>query len=195
MMITPEEFAHAEWRPAIYNGRPIKNLLVSNLGQMRRIVNGVPSQVSNGTPSFNKKSKNRLRQMMVSIAFGDVVEGTKAHTTVNLHRVVLCTFKGVIFEKGMDVDHLDRDVSNGRLENLRACTHTKNMENRGMIRRDKCRCKVASDYGWRMRIQLGCRRLDDLPRAYRNEYARLIRCEKLGLPAVPRPINATVRKK
>lgn len=194
-MITTEEFINAEWRPAIYNGRPIKNLLVSNLGQMRRLVNGVPSQVSNGTPSFNKKSKNRLRQMMVSIAYADVVEGAKARTTVNLHRVVLCTFKGVIFEKGMDVDHLDRNVANGRLENLRACTHTVNMANRAIIRRDTGRCKIASEYGYRMRIQLGCRRLIDLPKAYRNEYARLIRCEKFGLPAIPRPINATVRKK
>ena len=194
-MITAEEFSTADWRPAIYNGRPIKNLLVNQYGQMRRIVNGIPSQVSNGTPSFNKKSKNRLRQMMVTITFADVVEGAKAFTTVNLHRVILCTFKGVTFTKGMDVDHIDRNVSNGRLENLRACTHSKNMENRGIIRCDNCRCKIASEYGYRMRIQLGCRRLIDLPKAYRNEYARLIRCEKLGLPAVPRAINSTVRKK
>lgn len=194
-MITAEEFATAEWRPAIYNGRPIKNLLVNNLGQMRRLVNGIPSQVSNGTPSFNKKSKNRLRQMMVTITFADVVEGAKARTTVNLHRVILCTFKGVVFEKHMDVDHIDRNVANGRLENLRACTHTVNMANRSIIRRDTCRCKIASEYGYRMRIQLGARRLADLPKAYLNEYARLIRCEKLGLPAIPRAINATVRIK
>lgn len=195
MMITTEEFMNADWRPAIYNGRPIKNLLVNQYGQMRRIINGIPSQVSNGTPSFNKKSKNRLRQMMVTITFADVVEGAKAHTTVNLHRVILCTFKGVVFEKHMDVDHIDRNVANGRLENLRACTHTVNMANRAIIRRDTCRCKIASEYGYRMRIQLGCRRLIDLPKAYLNEYARLIRCEKLGLPAVPRAINATVRIK
>lgn len=195
MMITAEEFRTADWRPAIYNGRHIKNLQVNQYGQMRRVRNGLPGQVTNGTPSFNKKSKNRLRQMMVTITFADVVEGAKAFTTVNLHRVILCTFKGVVFEKHMDVDHIDRDVSNGKLENLRACTHSKNMENRGMIRHDSCRCKVASDYGWRMRIQLGCRRLADLPRVYRNEYARLIRCEKLGMPAIPRAINTTVRIK
>ena len=195
MNFTAEEFNKAEWRPAIYNGRAVKYLLVNNLGQMRRIVNGFPSQVSNGTPSFNKKAKNRLRQMMVTITYADVVEGAKAHTTVNLHRVILCTFQGVVFTKGMDVDHIDRNVANGRLENLRACTHKRNMENRGLIRFDNCRCKIASDYGWRMRIQLGCRRLIDLPKAYRNEYSRLIRCEKLGLPAIPRAINATVRKK
>lgn len=194
-MITAEEFRTAEWRPAIYNGRPIKHLLVSNLGQMRRIHNGIPGQVTNGTPSFNKKSKNRLRQMMVTITFADVVEGALAHTTVNLHRVILCTFKGVIFEKHMDVDHIDRNVANGRLENLRACTHTVNMANRSIIRRETCRSKVASEYGYRMRIQLGCRRLVDLPKAYLNEYARLVRCEKLGLPAIPRAINATVRIK
>lgn len=195
MMITAEEFRTADWRPAIYNGRPIKNLQVNQYGQMRRVRNGLPGQVTNGTPSFNKKSKNRLRQMMVTITFADVVEGAKAFTTVNLHRVILCTFKGVVFEKHMDVDHIDRNVANGRLENLRACTHTVNMANRAIIRRDTGRCKIASEYGYRMRIQLGCRRLIDLPKAYRNEYARLIRCEKLGMPAIPRAINATVRIK
>jgi len=180
-----------EWRPAIYNGRPVKNLVVSNYGFYRRYTKlGTLGQMSRGTPSFNKQNRNRLRQMMVTITFADPIEGAKSHTTVNLHRVICCTFRGDIFEKGDDVDHIDHDVSNGFLGNLRKCTHAENMHNRPTLKpRLNTKSPVAAAYGYRIRLTLGCRRIQDLPIAYQREYHRLISCERSGRPAIPRSIN------
>lgn len=188
------------WLPAIYNGRPIKGMIVSNHGWYRRLnKTGGYGQESKGTPSFNRACKNRLRQFMVTITFDDKLEGEKHCTTVNLHRVLCCTFQGVIFAHGDDVDHKDLNVANGYVGspegnffdgNLRKVTHSENMHNRGVVRRTTgLRSPVASEYGYRIRMQLGCRRLIDLPKPYLNEYYRLVSAEHRGRPAIPRTIT------
>jgi len=176
-----------EWKPAIYNGRSIKNLWVSNYGYMRRQTKaGGFGQITKGTPSFNRANKNRLRQYMVMVAFAETEEGQKPRTCVNLHRVICCTFQGVRFDipgERMDVDHIDHNVSNAfvgtkeggyRDGNLRAVTHKMNMRNRDVIKpRTDSRTPMAGEYAYRMKLELGCQTIADLPIAYRREYARI----------------------
>lgn len=203
MMNKIPAFNEQEWKPAIYNGRAIKGLWVSNYGFMRReTACGCLGQVSRGTPSFNKKNNNRLRQYMVMVTFTEAEEGQKKRTCVNLHRVICCTFQGVRFDvegQRMDVDHIDHDVSNafvGTKEgeykdgNLRCVTHQENMHNRPMAKpRQNSLTPIASAYAYRMKLELGCHTLADLPIAYRREYARLRYCENHSKPAIPMTID------
>lgn len=47
----------------------------------------------------------------------------------SVHRLVVETFIGPI-HKGLEVDHLNRNPADNRLENLRICTHSDNCRNR-----------------------------------------------------------------
>lgn len=47
--------------------------------------------------------------------------------TLRLHNMVMETFHG--FRKGVDIDHIDGDKMNNRLENLRYVSHYENMWN------------------------------------------------------------------
>lgn len=189
-----------EWRPAVYNGRAIKNLWVSNYGFMRRMTKaGGFGQVTRGTPYFNKRAKGRLSQYMVMVVFEEAEEGQKLRTCVNLHRVVCCTFQGVVFERGQDVDHIDHDVSdayvgsaegNYRDGNLRCVSHSENMYNRPMAKpRLNSMTPIAGQWAYRMKLALDCPRLEDLPKAYRNEYNRIRYYEIRGREVHPRTIS------
>lgn len=195
-----------EWRPAVYNGQPIKNMLISNYGFYRRLTKlGTPGQISRGTPSIAKEYGGRLRMYMVSCSFDKELPGKKTtHTTLNIDRISCSTFLGTNWEKGMEVDHLDRDVNNGFVGsgmngykdgNLRPCDHKTNMANRNVIPpRRSSKSPIAGAYAYKMKLQLGCQRIADLPRAYRNEYQRLVTAENRGKPAIPRPINLNDQK-
>lgn len=56
-----------------------------------------------------------------------------------VHRLVVETFIDPI-PKGMEVDHLDRNVSNNDLSNLRVCSHKENMRNTKHV--DACQVKI-----------------------------------------------------
>ena len=56
-----------------------------------------------------------------------------------VHRLVVETFIGFI-PKGMEVDHLDRDVANNDLSNLRVCSHKENMRNTKHV--DSCQARI-----------------------------------------------------
>lgn len=199
-------FNEQVWLPAVYNGRRIKNMVVSNYGWFRRYnADGVLGQCSRGTPCFNRND-GRLNQYMVTITFADPIKGQPSRTTVNLHRVLCCTFKGDVFAKGDDVKHKDYDVSNGFVGtaeknytdgNLVRCTHDQNMKNIRMAKpKTNFFTPVASAYGYRMKLTLGVKRIADLPLAYRREYRRLQKCERAGFPAIPSDIHGreVVRK-
>lgn len=181
------DLSNTKWRAAVYNGRPIFNLLVSDCGAMRRIdkKTGLPGPVSFGIPNYNKENGNRMRQMMVSVNFGK-----GENTTVNLHRVILCTFKDVVFGKGEDVDHIDMNPANGSLENLRKLTHRENTACRNLREPSKTsKSPIASQYRHAMCLRLNVKRVADLPHAVFNEYHRLKTCEYQGRPAIPRRIS------
>lgn len=184
---TPANLEMSTWKPAIYNGRPVTNLLVSDCGAMRRIdkKTGLPGPVSFGIPNFNKENGNRMRQMMVSINMG-----RGENSTVNLHRVILCTFKGEIFLKGQDVDHIDLNPANGNVENLRKISHRENVLHRNLRKPLKnTKSPIAAQYRYSMCLRLNVKRLVDLPHAVFNEYHRLKACEYAGMPAIPKKIS------
>lgn len=205
MNTTRIDFSKMEWRPAIYNGVAIKGMLVSNYGFFRRFnrKTGGYGQVSRGTPSYNKQSKNRLRMFMVSCSFDDVLPGRGcSRTTLNIDRITCSTFLGTFWYKGMDVDHLDHNVANGfvgseeydyKNGNLRPCTHAENMQNMP-IRAPRKPDSVAAQYAYKMKLQLNIMRTSDLPIAYRREYWRLAHAEKHGLPAIPRAITLHIQE-
>lgn len=195
--LSPINADNEVWLPAIYNGRPIKGMIVSNYGWFRRETKaGGYGQESKGTPNFNKQNRNRLRQFGVSVTWADWHEGEHRNTTVNLHRIICCTFQDAFFGPGYEVDHIDRNVANsfvGTPEgdfkdgNLRCVTRAVNQLNKGIIRRKYD--TVASDYGYKMRLQFGVRRIADLPVAYRREYYRLLNGENAGRQMTPRTID------
>ena len=186
------EMVNCNWKEAVYNGERIPGLLVSDTGYMRRVDRyGNRGQVSKGTPNFNRSNNNnRLRQFMVCITTEKGV-----HRTVNLHRVILCTFTGCIFKKGDDLDHIDCNVANGGLSNLQKLTHAENCAKKNIVpAKLDGPCPIASQYRYQVCLQLNCRTLKELPRAYFNEYYRLRACEQHGRPAVPKRINGGLRK-
>lgn len=192
-----------EWKPAVYNGMAIKNLLISNYGLIRRIKNGIPGQVTRGTPVFHKnpktKQRGRLSMFEACVTFIDAPAGVKTCRAVNVDRIACCTFKGDFFNKGFDVDHIDRDVENGFVGtaaknytdgNLRCVTRSENMKNQGARKpRTGIKCPVASEFQYKIKLQLGLRNIAEFPRAYIREYRRLRYAELHGLPAIPRTIN------
>ena len=182
---------NCQWRPAMYNGEPVIGLLVSDTGLMRRVDRyGQGGQVSCGTPNFNKANGNRLRQFEVCITTkkGD-------HRCVNLHRIVYETFTGDIIEKGYDLDHIDCNVANGCIENLQKLTHSENCRKKNLLKpRTNIKTPIAAQYRYQMCLQLNCRTLAELPRAYFREYYRLASCERRGVPAIPRRINGGSRR-
>lgn len=185
------EAFNCNWKEAVYNGQPVPGLLVSDTGLMRRIDRyGNRGQVSCGTPNFNKANRNRLRQYMVSIT----PEKGK-HKTVNLHRVIYETFTGDRFQPGDDIDHKDCNVANGHLDNLQRLSHRDNCRKKNIVPANlNGKCPIASQYRYQVCLQLNCRTLNDLPRAYFNEYHRLRSREHKGLPAIPKRINGGLRK-
>ena len=77
-----------------------------------------------------------------------------------VHRLVVETFIGII-PKGMEVDHLDRNVANNDLSNLRVCSHKENMRNTKHV--DNCEARIGihkwQDYKeWKRRLTASYRK-------------------------------------
>ena len=157
------------WKQAFYNGHPVDGLEVSSWGRMRR-----GGKVSNGTPSLGRNGY--LKQMMVCVSDTEYKYG---HRAVNLHRIVLETFKGIKWIPGRQVDHIDRNVTNGRVENLRMVTRSENVKNRGILPTQK-RCKSPEASAWRIRqcIKYGVFRIYQLPHEVQLEYFRRAASER-----------------
>lgn len=169
---TPQEFTFTmadgtveHWKPAIYDGKPVAGLFVSDRGRMRR---GRFGQITRGSASYGD---GRLKQMMVCVADPEYKHG---HRAVNLHRVVLETFTRVKWVKGYQVDHINHEVADGRLENLRMVSRSVNMRNRRLPPpRLGGKCPKASLYRYNNCLRYGVHRLVDLPRPILNEYHRI----------------------
>ncbi|WP_425641438.1 AP2/ERF family transcription factor [Marinomonas gallaica] len=61
-----------------------------------------------------------------------------------VHRIIFQMHNGWLPEQ---LDHIDRDKSNNRIENLRAATNAENMRNRGTLSSDKNKHKGVYKYG------------------------------------------------
>lgn len=57
-----------------------------------------------------------------------VTKGTGKRVTMFMHRLIMNT------PQGMDTDHIDRNGLNNQKSNLRICTRTQNLLNRGMLK-------------------------------------------------------------
>lgn len=169
-------YTHADgtvenWAPAIYNGRLIDGLYVSDKGWMRR---GRWGQTSKGTAAIDPKHPAYIKQMMVCIKDEDY---KLKHRAVNLHRIVLETFGGVTWVPGCQVDHIDRNTTNGVLSNLRMVTRAENMRNRSLVPPTSA---PSSIYRYAQCKKFDVRRLKDLPNYVIREYRRMLKAESLA---------------
>lgn len=162
------------WVEAIYAGKHVEGLMVSDQGRMRR-GNGEPGF---GTPNIDRE-RGYLRSMQVCIV--DPAYRHR-HRAVNLHRVIWESFNpGEPWVDGNQIDHIDRNVSNGSLGNLRQVTRRQNMRNRNLApagsRRNRygesVRTPRTSEWRYRECLRCGVRRLRDLPEESRRQYRRM----------------------
>jgi hypothetical protein len=91
---------------------------VSNLGNVRSIT------------KVNKKE----RFLKGSPDIGNYLRIT-INKSIFIHTLVITTFIGQKL-KGLEIDHIDRNTQNNRLDNLRYCTHSENIRNRDYYRTD-----------------------------------------------------------
>ena len=69
------------------------------------------------------------------------------------HRIIFLMHHGYMPEQ---IDHIDNDCTNNRIENLRAATHAQNMANRGMFNNNRSGHKGVS---WNKNAQKWCARI------------------------------------
>lgn len=74
--------------------------------------------------NFGRLRKNGVITECRKDKFGRV----EVTSTQRMHRIVYELFVGPI-PKGYEIDHIDTNMSNNRLDNLRLCTHNENMKN------------------------------------------------------------------
>lgn len=156
------------WAPAIYDGKTVDGLYVSDHGWMRR---GRWGQSSKGTPAIDPKHPSYIKQMMVCVKDSAYKHG---HRAVNLHRVVLETFTGVSWVDGCQVDHINRCTTDGRVENLRMVTRQENMQNRSLVPPTN---SPASIYRYAQCRRFDVRRVKDLPAYIQRAYRRMLKAE------------------
>ena len=165
------------WTQAIYDGAPVQHLEVSDQGRMRR----PGKEPGFGTPNIDKKY-GYLRSYQVCIKDLDYAY---KHRAVNLHRIIWESFNPKKkWVEGAQIDHIDRDVRNGNLENLRMVTRKQNMANRNLVppgRKNKfgeeCRTPRSSEWRYRECLRCGVRRVRDLPVKSRKQYQNMYRRE------------------
>lgn len=163
------------WAPAIYDGHVVAGLYVSDRGWMRR---GRWGQCSKGTPAIDKHHPSYIKQMMVCVKDPNYKHG---HRAVNLHRIVLETFGGVKWVDDCQVDHIDRNTTNGVLSNLRMVTRAENMHNRSLVPPTSA---PSSIYRYAQCCKFNVRRLKDLPTYVIREYRRMLKAESLARRAM-----------
>ena len=101
-----------EWRPIPNH----ENYEASNTGEIRRVLNQKVLK--------QRKKEELLGYMMISLFTN------KKKYTKNVARLIYNAFN----ECGCKhtIDHIDRDASNNKLENLRCITHSENSKNRSI---------------------------------------------------------------
>ena len=92
------------------------NYEVSNDGEIRHIISKKirSKKYRTGKPYLTAQLKNDLGKLQDCL----------------VHRLVAITFLG--YKEGMEIDHINRDPEDNRLENLRWVNHKENIKNRSI---------------------------------------------------------------
>ncbi len=85
--------------------------------------------IYNGNGKLIKTIKRKDGYCVVNMRI-DIGAGEKKSIQCYVHRLVWLAFYGPSYE----LDHINRDKSDNRIENLRAVTHSENLKNRAPFR-------------------------------------------------------------
>ena len=153
--------------------------MVSNLGHVKYTCEG-KNRHRCTTANCGSKAGDakRIKQMEVCVPRPNY---KRKYSAINVGRIVWESFhQGIPWQDGWEIDHIDRNVQNNAVWNVRAVTHSENMLNRGAIRRKSENevCPGANDYAYRMRLKYGVTTIKKLPDHIRKEYNRMRYQEK-----------------
>ena len=157
----------AEWRDTL-----VPDLLCNRFGQLLW-KNAGPSgrrtlQPFYGTANFRYDGK--VRQMMLN-----VVRPNGKRGAVNVGKIILEAFGFTQPSPKHQVDHINGDPTDNRIENLRWVTRSQNIKNQGRRKAKNPKHAEASEYGYRQRIRFGVKTIAELPNEIRLTYYRMLK--------------------
>lgn len=84
-------------------------------------------KIKNKNDKILKTHINQNGYEIITITTGSKKEGTRKTVNKRVHRVVLETFKPIENSENYDVNHINRNKTDNRLENLEWCTRSENL--------------------------------------------------------------------
>lgn len=121
-----------------------------------------------GTPNY--RYDGRVRQMMVN-----VVRPNGKRGATNVGKIILEAFGYMQPSPKHQVDHIDGNPINNRIENLRWVTRSENIRNQGRRKAKNPKHPQASNYGYSQRIRFGVKTIAELPNEIRLTYYRMLK--------------------
>lgn len=119
------------------------NYMVSNLGRIFSKPRKKPYRVGGKLLKTTDNSRGRVK-------VGITIDGTTK--TFGVGQAVYYSFNPEDLNKNLEIDHIDRNIFNNRLDNLRLVTRIENISNRSVDRGDmQCIYKKKSGYLARVR--------------------------------------------
>lgn len=106
---------------------------VSNLGRIRT----AKGKIHTGSNIKIKHKNGKVYEYGYKLAnFSYFIDDERMTTSVALHRAVYLTFIGAI-PAGLEVDHIDNNKSNNRVDNLRLLSRKDNLDRRVLKKKDR----------------------------------------------------------
>lgn len=84
-------------------------------------------KIKNKTGKILKTHINHNGYEIITITTGSAKDGTRKNINKRVHRLVLETFKPIDNSEDYDVNHINRNKTDNRLENLEWCSHSENL--------------------------------------------------------------------